>query len=430
MSRKIISILIVISMLLCLVSCKKTDTPSSQGGDETKDEQHIIKATNLMAGYEAEGALGNEADEGFIKNQITLALKLFKASANESNGENVLISPLSIQLALAMTANGANGQTKAEMEALLGGNISLEELNRYLLDYVSKLPTSEKYKLEIANSIWLKNGGIVASKDFLQTNKNYYDAQIYDAPFDESTVKDINSWVNDKTDGMIDEIVKQIDPNSIMFLINAIMFDAEWASIYSTHAIRNGEFTSISGEKQTVDMMHSAEHRYIELDNATGFKKNYKLGKYSFVALLPNEGVSLDELINSLNGEELVSAIKYAEMVTVNTSMPKFSYEYTLKMNDVLKSLGMNTAFDDENADFSKMGSSNGNIYVGSVTHKTFITVDEAGTKAGAVTSVDMVGNSAPTEIKVVNLDRPFLYMIVDNQTSLPIFIGTLTSVG
>ncbi|MBE6674971.1 MAG: serine protease [Ruminococcaceae bacterium] len=429
MSRKIISILIVISMLLCLVSCKKTDTPSSQGGDETKDEQHIIKATNLMAGYEAEATLGNEADEEFIKNQITLALKLFKASANESNGKNVLISPLSIQLALAMTANGANGQTKAEMEKLLGGNISLEELNLYLLDYVSKLPTSEKYKLEIANSIWLKNGGIVASKDFLQTNKNYYDAQIYDAPFDESTVKDINSWVNDKTDGMIDEIVKQIDPNSIMFLINAIMFDAEWASIYSTHAIRNGEFTSISGEKQTVDMMHSAEHRYIELDNATGFKKNYKYGKYSFVALLPNEGVSLDELINSLNGEELVSAIKYAEMVTVNTSMPKFSYEYTLKMNDVLKSLGMNTAFDDENADFSKMGSSNGNIYVGSVTHKTFITVDEAGTKAGAVTSVEMDGNSAPTEIKVVNLDRPFLYMIVDNQTSLPIFIGTLTSV-
>ncbi len=424
MKRKIISLLIVISMLLSFAGCGNTETPSSQSKGE-----HIIKATNLMADYEAEKTAGKEADTEFVKNQMTLALKLFKASADESKGENVLISPLSIQLALAMTANGANGQTKEEMEALLGGENSLEELNEYLNTYVSNLPSDEKYKLEIANSIWFKSGGINVNDSFLQTNKNYYNADIYQAPFDQGTVEDINSWVSDKTDGMIEEIIQQIDPNSIMFLINAIMFDAEWAGIYSTHDIRDGEFTLESGEKQAVKMMHSEEHRYIELDNAIGFKKNYKFGKYSFVALLPNEGTSLDELVSSLEEEELLSAIKYADMTTVYASMPKFSYEYTLTMNDVLKALGMQSAFDSENADFTEMGNANGNIYVSSVTHKTFITVDEAGTKAGAVTSVDMTAEGMPTEIKIVNLDRPFLYMIVDNQTNLPIFIGTLTSV-
>ena len=315
------------------------------------------------------------------------------------------------------------------MEALLGGDISIDELNEYLVTYVTKLPESEKYKLEIANSIWVKNGGIVPNEDFLWNNKSYYDAQIYSAPFDESTVNDINHWVSDKTDGMIDEIVNQIDPSAIMYLINAVMFDAEWASIYSIYDVEKGEFTAITGEKQTVNMMHSSEHRYIELDNATGFKKNYKYGKYSFVALLPNEGVSLEELVEGLEGEELLSAIKYADMTTVLATMPKFSYEYTLNMNDTLKALGMPTAFDPSGADFSAMGQADGNVYINSVTHKTFITVDEAGTKAGAVTSVEMTAGSAPEELKVVNLDRPFLYMIVDNTTNLPIFVGTLTSV-
>lgn len=448
-----LSLLLVISMPLGLVGCSKTeepvissnssdtqsstpdtqgsvpDTQGSQDKGENSNDPYTYTATDLTSEYERVYGSLKQVDEAFIKNQMTLALKLFKASANESRDENVLISPLSIQLALAMTANGANGQTKAEMEALLGGGIDIEELNEYLVTYVNKLPESEKYKLEIANSIWLKNGGIVPNEGFLSTNKGYYDARIYSAPFDETTVNDINHWVSDKTDGMIDEIVNQIDPNSIMYLINAVMFDAEWASIYSKDQIEKGEFTSITGEKQTVDMMHSSEHRYVELDNATGFKKNYKYGKYSFVALLPNEGITLDELVESLDGEELLSAIKYAETTTVLAAMPKFSYEYTLKMNDVLKALDMPTAFDPNTADFTGMGQSDGNVYINSVTHKTFITVDEAGTKAGAVTSVEMAGTSAPIEIKVVNLDRPFLYMIVDNETNLPIFVGTLTSV-
>lgn len=412
----VLSLLLTVSIVFNLVGC---GTVRAKG----------ILANNLMDGFEAREVEGRETDQAFIKNQMTLSLKLFKESSRESGGENTLVSPLSIQLALAMTANGATGQTKAEMEKLLGGEINLSELNEYLNTYVQNLPNEEKSKLKIANSIWFKNVGIDVNDDFLQTNKNYYDASAYEASFDKTTVDDINSWVSEKTDGMIEKIVENIEPLTLMYLINAIMFDAEWNTKYKKESIREGEFTSIDGEKQKAEMMYSTEGIYIETENAIGFKKNYKGGKYGFVALLPDESIGFQEFINSLTDTELLEALQKPSYETVYTTMPKFSYAYSLDMNDVLKALGMPTAFDIGNADFSGIGQADGNLYISKVLHKTYISVDAAGTRAGAVTSVAMDGGSAPMKPKEVRLDRPFIYMIIDNDTNLPIFIGTLTSV-
>ena len=411
----ILSIMLLCSMALNLTGCA------------TK-----VQAADLMEGVKANTVTGKTADDAFAQSQIRLAVDLFQSSVLESKDENVLISPLSIQLALAMTANGAAGETRNEMEALLGGEITLEDLNEYLYSYVSNLPSSEKYKLQIANSIWFRDdeGRLQVEKDFLQKNADYYGAQAYKSAFDDQTLKDINNWVKDHTDGMIDSILNQIDEDAVMYLINALVFDAEWQHVYDKSDVYKGKFTNISGTEKQVDMMHSEETVYLQDENATGFMKPYSGSKYSFAALLPNEGVDIHEYIAGLTGENLMDTLSTPQLGMVLATLPKFSYEYELTMNDVLKELGMPSAFSGDTADFSKMAhSSRGNIYIGDVLHKTFISVDELGTKAGAVTKVQMNDESAPMSEWVVNLNRPFVYMIIDNETNLPVFIGTVLDI-
>ncbi len=364
--------------------------------------------------------------------QLRLSIDLFKAMSKASENKNLLISPLSIQLALAMTANGAKGQTKAEMEKLLGGNMTIEELNLYLNNYVSLLPSDDKYKMHIANSIWFRDEEerLTVNESFLEKNKDFYGAQIFKKNFNDSqTVKDINDWVNNNTDGMIDTIVDSISGDTVMYLINALCFDAEWENQYLLSDIRKRDFTNISSETKKVDMMHSEESYYIETENAKGFMKHYKDKKYSFVALLPNEN-DIYSYIDSLTPEYIESALNNVQKKGGYAVMPKFSYEYELSMNGVLKSLGMPTAFDAYKADFTDMATSTrGNIYIGDVLHKTFIQVDELGTKAGAVTKVEMWDECAPMYAWELTLDRPFVYMIIDCETNTPIFMGALTDI-
>ena len=411
----ILSLILICSMAVNLTGCA------------TK-----VQAADLMEGVQANTVTGKAADDAFAQSQMRLAVELFQSSVLESKDENVLISPLSIQLALAMTANGADGNTKAEMEALLGGEISLEDLNEYLYSYVNNLPSAEKYKLQIANSIWFRDdeGRLQVEKGFLQKNADYYGAQAYKAVFDDQTLKDINNWVKDHTDGMIDSILDQIDEDAVMYLINALVFDAEWQHVYDKSDVYKGKFTNIGGTEKQVDMMHSEETVYLQDENAIGFMKPYSGSKYNFAVLLPNEGVDIYEYIAGLTGESLMETLSTPQLGMVMATLPKFSYEYELTMNDVLKELGMPSAFSGDTADFSKMAhSSRGNIYIGDVLHKTFISVDELGTKAGAVTKVQMNDESAPMSEWVVTLNRPFVYMIIDNKTNLPVFIGTVMDV-
>ena len=389
-----------------------------------------VQAADLMEGINAQKVSGKAADDRFINAQAELAVKLFKASVEKSENESVLISPLSIQLALAMTANGANGQTKEEMEKLLGGDIPLEELNEYLYTYINSLPSENKYKLEVANSIWFRDDKdrFTVEKDFLQTNADYFAAQAYKEPFDQQTVDDINNWVSNHTDGMIEKIIDKILPDEVLHLINAVAFDAEWETPYEKNNVNDGIFHSLLGDERKVKMMYSDEYKYIGDENATGFIRDYKDGKYAFAALLPNEGVDLYDYIASLTGEGLKKTLDNAEAEAVNAAIPKFSYDYSLLMNEILAGLGMPTAFDADNADFHRIAMDD-DIYIGSVLHKTFISVDEKGTKAAAITDIAMYDKAAAMPEREVILDRPFVYMIIDNSTNLPIFIGTVTDI-
>jgi serpin B len=354
------------------------------------------------------------------------AVSLFQKSA--PGGRNTLVSPLSVLCALAMTANGAGEQTLAQMEQVFGMNI--HELNEYLHAYLNSLPSDSKYKLSFANSIWLKDdSALKVEQDFLQANADYYGASVYKAAFDEKTLNNINGWVKDKTDCMIPDIIDSIPPDAVMYLINALAFNAQWADIYEESQISDGTFTTESGEKRDAEMMYGSENRYLEDQNSTGFIKYYADGKYAFAALLPNEGTTVNDFIASLTGETLLNMLENAQNTKVNTAIPKFSHEYSAELSDILKSMGMTYAFDPVNADFFRLGrSEGGNICISRIIHKTYIQVDEKGTMAGAATAVEMEATSAmiEEEIKTVYLNRPFVYMLVDTETNLPFFIGTM----
>ena len=231
---------------------------------------------------------------------------------------------------------------------------------------------------------------------------------------------------------MIEKIIDDIDAHTVMFLINAIAFNAEWKEIYKNTGVREGVFTDIRGDEQKVDFMHSVECSYLDDGMAVGFVKPYVSG-YSFAALLPNEGISIDAYIDFLTGDRLLDTFASAQMASVQASMPKFKDEYSIdSLKDILAQLGMTDAFDPKSADFHKMGSSDQDgLYIDDVIHKTFIAVDERGTKAGAATAVVMKITSMPDrDKKTVRLDKPFVYAIIDNATNLPVFIGTTVTLG
>ena len=360
------------------------------------------------------------------------AVRLFQHCLEEE--KNTLVSPVSVLTALAMTANGAEGETLSQMETVFG--IPVQELNGYIRDYMAQLPEEDTYKLSMANSIWFIDDEQLfqVNPEFLQTNANYYGADVYKAPFDETTLDEINGWVNHKTDEMIPTILDRIPEDAIMYLVNALAFDAKWQEPYEEFQVREGKiFTLEDGTETEVTMMNSEEFSYLEDELATGFIKYYDDQAYAFVALLPNEGVSVAEYVSSLTGEHLRKMLASPEGLPVFASMPKFESEYDVEMSDILEEMGMPNAFDAQLAEFPHIGTvSDGlNIVISRVIHKTFISVSETGTRAGAATAVEMRAEGAMelSEFKEVTLDRPFVYMLIDCENNIPLFIGSTMTV-
>ena len=396
-----------------------------------------VRLDNTVNVQASEGAA---TDEKFAGAQMNFGVDLLKKCyENKKEGvKNLLISPLSVSAALSMTANGADGDTRKEMEKLLGNGLSLDEMNEYMAYYISQLPDEEKEKIYLSDSIWFKDDPTLKVYDeFLETNKKYYNSEIYKSAFEpDSIVKDVNSWVNRNTKGMIPSLItkENIKANTMMMLINTLYFEAEWWSPYLRTT--DGTFTDLDGNKFPIQEMNSMESQYFDLGNADAFKKPYKNGDYSFVGILPHEDVDYNEYIQNLDGAALAEGLKECEdpdTVDLYVMIPKFKYNYSESLSDILSDLGMKTAFDANKADFSKINDLSVEgalpLYIDDVLHKTKIEVTEKGTKAAAATAVIMgAGAAAPIEKKKVYiyLDRPFVYMIVD-KNNVPLFIGAAT---
>ena len=380
-----------------------------------------------------------------------VSVNLFRESFNAE--ENTMISPLSLITALTMTARGAGGDTLTQLETAL--DCDLDYFTAYLGSFLTSLEGREA-KFTSANSVWIRDDEdrLSVEDQFIVDAQAYFDADIFKAAFDKGTVKDINRWCSEKTDGMIKELVQEIKPDEVIRLLNAICFDAKWQEPYESHDVREGEFLNAAGGSSTADFMHGRESVYLENDTVKGFIKPYK-GGFSFAALVPKAGVlmvdgtadnpyggetygtytgeltadALKDYVQSLTGEELRELLKSQQDTLVKTKIPVFTSEYSVDLIPALQALGVTDLFDEEAADLTSMATSTrGNIYISKVFQKTFIEVDADGTRAAAVTEIvaaDCAAMEIP-EYKEVYLDRPFLYMILDDATGVPVFVGTV----
>ena len=402
--------LLVVGAMLCsvLTGCTKTC------------------ATDLMDGVKAGTPTDVQVQEETWEGMQDFSVKLLQTTCDEE--ENTLVSPMSVLSALAMTANGARGETRAQMEDVLGG--SVEQLNGAL----AGLGQEEDSPLYLANSIWFAEGGrITPNPDFLQVNADCYRAGVFEAPFDQTTVTDINRWVKEHTHGMVEEILKEIPRDTVMYLINTLAFEAEWENPYENSDVWQQAFTNQEGKVQQVSMMHSEEQFYLRDDQAQGFMKCYQGGRYAFVALLPDKEISILDYVEGLDGQQLKELLEDPTSVPVAATMPKFESEMEVDLVEVLKEMGMVLPFDGAQADFTDLGTSpEGNLYINQVFHKAYLEVQETGTRGGAATAVEINCEGAfqePEDQKVVTLDRPFVYLVVDTSSMLPVFMGTVLSV-
>lgn len=388
------------------------------------DGSKVAHAKDLMKEIKYPPIEDKGVSQNFTKASRDFSINLFKSSIRDK--ENTLISPLSVYIALAMTANGAEKETLDEFIKVLGqDNLTIEDINNCCYTMIKSFKESGKGL--IANSVWYRDDDkLKVSEKFLETNGSYYGADAYKTDFTSYKAKEgMNGWIEQRTKGLIKEVINETSKEAIMYLINTLYFDCQWSQEYKNSDVRQGIFNLTSGKKCNVDFMYS-EEMYTEDNMAKGFIKPYEGNKYSFVALMPNEGTNLKDYVEALNGEKFLNLIERKNHDFVMAALPKFKGETNIELKDNLKKMGLNSAFNKNNKGFSKMLlDNNDSIYIDRVLHKTYIEVGEKGTKAGGTTVVEIEKGSAINE-KLIILDRPFLYSIVDNDTGIPLFIGTM----
>ena len=433
---KFLSLSCVFALLLSLAACGAAPAESDSAAAPNATpaaglplpEGGKVQAADLLENFTPQPVAVKDADEVFSGALLRLGSLLLQKMREEKPGENLLISPLSVLTALTMTANGAAGETLTQMEQVLGGGLKREDLNAYLAGWYQKLAASEDLTLSFANAIWFKDDPELVVKDsFLQTNVDHFTAAIRRAPFNQETLRDINQWTDANTHHMIPKVLETLSPDDVMVLLNALALEAKWVKPYEENEINpKAPFTAENGTLREVARMQQVLSHYLSDESCRGFRKEY-VGGYSFVALLPDEGILLKDFIASLSAEKLSRLLATQESTAVYAGLPKFSYDFGTDLADALMALGMPLPF--TAADFSGISESVP-LSIGKVIHKTHIDVDSEGTRAAAVTAVTIRKNGMPfvPNQKEVVLDRPFVYLILD-QNDIPLFMGAVSDI-
>ena len=394
---------IIAMMLLCLLGCFDIDFTRNIIGDvlETTEDPDVssVASANTRFGF-----------------------KLLQDLRERESGGNIFISPLSISIALTMTYNGAAGETEHAMaEVLEIGGLDRDTVNHSNAALRNSLENPDpKVEISIANSIWSRQG-VDLNADFLERNRAFFGAEIASLDFNSPQATEIiNEWVDTNTNGKIEKIVGRIDPQTLLFLINAIYFKGNWQDEFDPSRTRPGTFQLPSGSEKRVQMMRrEGAYPYFRGENFEATNLPYGDGRVSMYIFLPNRDSSLNKFLGNLNAENWEGWISQFQDRRHEMMLPRFKLEYEVRLNDTLKALGMDIAFS-SGADFSGMGPS---LFISEVRHKTFVEVNEEGTEAAAVIAVVGV-KSIPSVFRV---DRPFFFAIYDAETETILFMGTVT---
>jgi len=363
------------------------------------------------------------SEKAIVSSSQNFGLNLFREVNKEESDKNVFISPLSVSLALGMTYNGADGITREEMQKtleLIGlSDMEINESYKSLINLLRGL--DDKVIFQIANSIWYRLGWQF-EEDFLNINKTYFGARVSGLDFDDPQAPVIiNKWVEDNTNGKIKEIVEApIDPLTVMFLINAIYFKGNWTYEFDKKLTGDEKFNKPDGSKVSCKMMEQkGKFQYFYNEDFQAVDLPYGDGLYRMTVLLPHETKDIDSFIEEFNNADWSKWMSSFTEQEGFLYLPKFKLEYEISLNEVLKALGMKSAFKDAN--FTKM-SKLGGLFISEVKHKTFVDVNEEGTEAAAVTSVEVGYKSAYGF--VMNVNRPFVFVIREKNSGTILFIG------
>ncbi len=382
------------------------------------------QAEEVVSAEESDEIAGS-ADKNLVDANTGFGFNIFKELTSEDKDQNVFISPLSILLALAMTYNGAVGDTNLAMaEALQFKGFDLEELNSGFRDLLVSIKNADSdIELAIANSIWYKLGYSV-NEDFIDRNKKYFSSEVNEIDFTAPEALDtINGWIKDATKDKIEKMLTGIPPDAVMYLINAIYFKGNWTYPFNEDLTTDDDFYLLDGTTKKVPMMKQEENfGYYDGDSFSAVKLPYGEEKMAMYIILPDEGVSLDSVIESLDADSWSEIKESFYGKRVSLVMPKYKMEYGIKLlNDALINLGMGIAFR-AGADFSGIAPE---IFISRVLHKAVIEVNEKGSEAAAATVVEMVESAiAPEEIVQFIVNRPFFFVIADDRSGSILFMG------
>lgn len=350
-----------------------------------------------------------------LKADYKIALDMLKV-LNDGK-QNIMLSPMSIDIALNMESHGLKDKYSKEMDGFYGIPLSMRDTHYLATEQNEQV-------LKIANSLWLRDNIVSRVSDkFRRALENIYDADV--AEFDNSSAPIINKWVLDKTNGMIPEIIDDIDSDLKVLLINALYFKGKWVEPFRNCDVSKKPFKRADGTEETCDMMKGNSEVYMETDEATAFTYPYENG-YRFVGILPKQGI---QNMTDINIKRLLESKTYDYDVTIG--IPKFKFEYSESLNSVLTDIGLGFLF--------KGGAINGmlsktlfgrDLSISSIVHKTAIEVSQEGTEAAAVTAVfgDEDTGDFKCDFREVILDRPFIFMIMDGQGNT-IFLGIVNNI-
>jgi len=364
----------------------------------------------------------------------SFGVDLYRELIREKPGENIFISPASVGFALAMTMNGAAGETRDAMANVLGlTEKSPAFVNVVDSTFISTMnDTIRGVALSVANSLWAREG-VTFRKDFLTTNERYYGAEIQTLDFRSSEAPArINSWVAAKTHNRITKIVDEIDESSILFLINAIYFKGTWTKEFEKNLTQEKPFHLANGTTSPRPMMRqSGKYAYIEGDAFQAVRLPYGDGRIGMYVFLPAKNSSLERFHAGLTSEKLNAWMGRLERRAGLIVLPRLRLEYEARLKQALGALGMGAAFDCGRADFTRMVELPGaDACIHDVVHKTFVEVNEKGTEAAAVTSVDVRLTTVmePEKPFEMIVDRPFFLAIVDGKTGIILFMGSIVN--